>query len=129
MTPSGIEMWPVHWLGQKAFKHIHRTPNGPTVKAVRGLLASVSSTCQYPDCKPRLVKVVTPSKQSKESSILGRLCASLMVQLLSFLKSIHNCRLPPFLWTNTTGLAQGLLDCCVAPMSNISCKCFLTSSC
>ena len=25
MTPSGVEMWPVHWLDQKASKHIHRT--------------------------------------------------------------------------------------------------------
>ena len=90
-------------------------------KAVRGLLASVSSTYQYPDCKSRLAKIVAPSKQSKESSILGRLSASLIVQLLSFLKSIQNCRLPSFLWTNTTGLAQGLADDCMAPMSNISC--------
>ena len=98
------------------------------MKAVRGLIASVSSTCQYPDCKSRLAKIVAPSKQSKESSILGRLCASLIVQLLSFLKSIQNHRLPSFLQTNSTGLAQGLVDCCITPMSNISCKCFLTSS-
>ena len=56
-----------------------QNPNGPIVKAVRGLLASVSSTCQYPDCKSRLVKMVTPSKQSNESSVLGRLCAPLIV--------------------------------------------------
>ena len=67
------------------------------VKAVRGLLASVSSTCQCPDYKSRLVKIVAPSKQSKEFSILGRLCASLIVQLLSFLKSIQNHRTTIFL--------------------------------
>ena len=98
------------------------------VKAVKGLLASVSSTCQYPDCKSRLVKIVAPSKQSNESSILGRLCASLIVQLLSFVKSVQNCRLSSFLRTSTTGLAQGLVDHCIAPIFNISCKCFLTSS-
>ena len=69
----------------------------PMVKAVRGLLASVSSTCQYPDCKSRLVKIVAPSKQSKDSSILGRLCASLIVRLLSFLKSIQNLQTTIFL--------------------------------
>ena len=106
MTPSDIEMWAVHWLDQKAFGHIHRNPNSPTVKAVRSLLASVCSTCQYPNCKSRLVKIVAPSKQSKESSILGSLGASLIVQLLSFLKSIQNHRLPSFLQTNTTGLVQ-----------------------
>ena len=114
MTPSGVEMWPVHWSDQKALGHIHRTPNGPMLKAVRCLLASVSSTCQYPDCKSRLVKIVAPSKQSKESSILGRLCPSLIVQLLSFPKSIQNCRLPSFLQTNTTVLVQGLGDHCIA---------------
>ena len=98
------------------------------VNAVRGLLASLSSTCQYPDCKSRLVKMVTPSKQSKESSILGRLCASLMVLLLSFLWSIQNVKLPSFFQTNTTGLAHGLVDHCMVPISNISCRCFLTSS-
>ena len=98
------------------------------VNAVRGLLASVSSTYQYPNCKSRLVKMVAPSKQSKESSIHGRLCASWMVQLLSFLKSTQNHRLPSFLQTNTTGLDQELVDHCMAPISNISCKCFLTSS-
>ena len=44
------------------------------VNAVRGLLASVHFICQYPDCKSRLVKMVAPSKQSRESSILGKLC-------------------------------------------------------
>ena len=105
-----------------------QNPNCHMVRAVRGLLAPVSSICQYPDCESRLVKIVVSSKQSRESSILGRLCASLIVQLLSFLKWIQNHRLPSFLWTNTTGLAQGLVDCCIAPISNISCKCFLTSS-
>ena len=102
MTPSVIEMWPVHWLDQKAFEHIHRTLTVLMAKAVRGLLASVSSTCQYPDCKSRLVKIVASSKQSKESSIFGKLCVSLMVWLLSFLKSIQNHRLQSFLWTSTT---------------------------
>ena len=105
-----------------------QNPNGTMVKTVRGPLASVSSTCQYPDCKSRLVKIVAPSKQYNESSVLGRLCASLIVRLLSFLKSMQNCRLPSFLWTSTTGLAQGLVDHHIAPISNISCKCFLTSS-
>ena len=87
------------------------------VNAVRGQLASVSSTSQYPDCKSRLVKMVAPSKQSKESSILGRVCTSLMVLLLSFLRSIQNLKLPSFFQTNTIGLAHGLVDHCMALIS------------
>ena len=87
-----------------------QNPKGPMVNAVRGQLVSVSSTCQYSDCKSRLVKMVAPSKQSKESSILGRLYASLIVLLLSFLRSIQNLRPPSFLQTRTTALAHGLAD-------------------
>ena len=51
-----------------------------------------------------------------------------MVWLLSFLKSRQNQRLPSFLHTGTTELAHGLVDLCMAPISNISWRCFLTSS-
>ena len=73
--------------------------------------------------------MVALSRQSRESLILGKLCASLMVWLLGSLKSILNWRLPSFLCTSTTGLAHGLVDLCMAPISNISWRFFLTSSC
>ena len=51
-----------------------------------------------------------------------------MVLAFSFLKSIQKCSPPSFLWTSTTASHQGLLDGLMAPASNISLMCCLTSS-
>ena len=115
-----------HWnmagalVSPKGIQMHSQNPKGPKVKAVRGLLVSVSSTCQYSDCKSRLVKMVVPSKQSRESSILGRLHTSLIVLLLHFLRSIQKHRPPSFLHTRMMGLAHGLVDLQMAPISIIS---------
>ena len=72
--------------------------------------------------------MVAPPKQSKVSSMRGKLYASLMVRALSLRRSMQNHREPSFFLTRTTALAQGLLDFQIAPTSIISFKCFLTSS-
>ena len=51
-----------------------------------------------------------------------------MVLAFSFLKSMQKRSPPSFLWTSTTALHQGLLDGLMAPASNISSMCYLTSS-
>ena len=51
-----------------------------------------------------------------------------MVLAFSFLKSIQKHSPPSFLQTSTTTLHQGLLDGLIAPASNISSMCCLTSS-
>ena len=54
--------------------------------------------------------MVAPPKQSKVSSIRGKLYASLMVRALNLCRAMQNHREPSFFLTKTTALAQGLLD-------------------
>ena len=54
--------------------------------------------------------MVAPPKQSKVSSMRGKLYASLMVRALSLRRSMQNHREPSFFLTKTTALAQGLFD-------------------
>ena len=69
-----------------------------------------------------------PFKLSKASSMRGMLYASLIVREFNFLRSMQNLKLPSFFLTNTTGLAHGLLERLIAPISSISLRCFHTSS-
>ena len=98
------------------------------MKAVRGLESSSISTCQYPLFKSKEVKIVAAPKQSKVSSIQGKLYASLMVLAFKCLKSIQNRKDLSFFLTRTTVLAQGLLEHHIAPTSSISFKWFFPSS-
>ena len=98
------------------------------MKAFKDLLSSSISTCQYPHFKSRDMNIFAPFKQSSVSSILGRPYASLIILVFKCPKSIQNLRLPSFLHTKTTALAQELSDHLIAPISNISLRCFLTSS-
>ena len=50
-----------------------------------------------------------------------------MVLAFNFLRSMQNHKLPSFFLMSTTGLAHGLLDLQIAPISSISRRCFLTS--
>ena len=68
--------------------------------------------------------MMAPPKQSRVSSMRGKLYASLMVRALSLRKSMQNHREPSFFLTRMTALAQGLLDFQIAPTSIISFKCF-----
>ena len=61
-------------------------------------------------------------------SMRGNMYASLIVLLLSFLKSIQKRKLPSFFLTRTTFEENGLFDGRIAPASNISFKCCLKSS-
>ena len=63
-----------------------------------------------------------PLRQSRDSSMWGRLYASLMVREFRCLRSIQNLKLPSFLRTRTTALAHGLHECQMAPILSMSCK-------
>ena len=77
--------------------HSHsQKPKGPTVKAVRGLASSSTSTCQYPDLRSSVENHTAPCKQSRVSSILGNEYPSLIVLLFSFLRSMQNLSPPSF---------------------------------
>ena len=78
------------------------------------------STCQYPDFRSRDVNHSAAFKQSKVSSICQRLWAFLIVLTFNFLKTIQNLNFPSFFCTNTTALAQGLVEGQMTPTSNIS---------
>ena len=95
---------------------------------MKGLLNSCHSTCHYPTLRSKDLKILVPLKQSNDSSILGKEYASLTIWAFNLCRSIQNLRIPSFFLTNTTALAQELLDFLIAPISSISCKCFLTSS-
>ena len=103
-------------------------PNGPTVKAVYGMLSSAIRTCQYPDFRSSDIKILAPFKQSSDSSIRGRLYVSLMVRLFNYWRSIQNLKPPSFFHTNTMGLAHGLVDLQMTPTLSISCRWARTSS-
>ena len=105
-----------------------KNPRGPTEKAVFSLSSSSISTCQKPDLRSNLVKYLLLAKQSSISSTLGRVYASLMVLLFNSLRSMQNLRLLSFFLTKTTLEQYGDLDLLMAPQSNISFKCCLTSS-
>ena len=105
-----------------------QNPKGPTVKAVSCLDILSISTCRYLLLRSRDINMTDPPRQSSVSSILGRLYASLIVHELSLQRSMQNLNDPSFFQTNTTALAQGLLDFLIDPISSISLRCFFTSS-
>ena len=86
------------------------------------------STCHYPNFRLSKENQWDPYRLSWVSSIQGSEYASMMVQLFSFLRSIHNLRLLSFFQTRTTGLAHGLYNFWMAPMSSISWRWALMSS-
>ena len=98
------------------------------VKAVYCLDSSAIFTCQNPLFKSIQEKMQAPTMVSMISGILGKGWASFSVLSFSHRKSIQNLRVPSFFHTNTTALHQGEVDGQIAPPSNISCKCWCTSS-
>ncbi|KAH3832511.1 hypothetical protein DPMN_105801 [Dreissena polymorpha] len=100
-------------------------PGFLTWNAVFSLSCSSISTCQYPAFKSILLKYWEPAKRCKVSSILGSAYASLCVQQFSFRKSRPNRIDPSFFRTVTTFHENELFDGRMAPMSSISCTCFL----
>ena len=116
MMPSGALQRP------KGILQHSKKPNGPTVNAVSGILASSNSTCQYPLFRSKVVNVQAPLRESKDSSIRGSAYASFTVLLFNFLRSIQNLNSPDFFQTRTTALAHGLHDLLIAPTSNIVSK-------
>ena len=129
-THVSINLWNIAEASTspKGIQSYSSNPSGPTVNAVSGLDVSSISTCQWPDLRSSAVNQTVPLKLSKESSILGRFYASLIVWAFNFLRSMQNQSLPSFLCTNMTRLAHGLCNGHIAPISSISFRCFLTSS-
>ena len=105
-----------------------QNPSGPMGNAVRGLPSSSNSTCQYPDFKSNVENHIAPCRQSKVSSILGKAYPSLIVQMLSFHRSMQSLRPPSFFLTRTSALAHRLNLLLIAPISTISWRCCLTTS-
>ena len=103
-------------------------PRLPTVKAVYCLDSSAIFTCQNLLFKSMQEKMWVPTMVSMISGILGKEWASFPVWSLRCLKSIQNLKVPSFFRTNTTALHEGEVDGQIAPPSNISCRCWHTSS-
>ena len=88
------------------------------MNAVSGLLSSSILTCQYPDFRSRAENHWVPCRLSRVLSIWGSKYASFTVQLLSFLRSMLNLRLPSFFQTRTTVLAHRLCNGWIADIQH-----------
>ena len=98
------------------------------VKSVYCLDSLAIFTCQNPLFKSMHEKMRVPTMVSMISGTLGRGWASFSVLSFSHLKLIQNLKVPYFFRTNTTALHQGEVDGQIDRPSNISCKCWHTSS-
>ena len=87
--------------------------------SVRYAISSIS-TCQYPAFRSKDINMMAPFRQSKDSSILGRLHASLIILEFNLWRSMQNLKEPSFLHTKTTGIAHGLTDFHIAPTFSMS---------
>ena len=120
-VPLGVETLKVHLSSQKPFCYTRRT-TGSTLKA------AFNSTCQYPDLKSNSEKYFAQIRVSIVSSICGSVYASLIMRLLSFLKSMQNLREPSFFLANTLLEEKGFSDGLIASTSNLSARYCLTYS-
>ena len=95
--------------------------------AVLGIALSANGTCQYPEARSRLERIVAPWRWSSIWSIGGRGKASFFVTSFSRLKSVHIRLLPSFLVTRTIGALYGLFDDRMMFRASISSISFLTT--
>src|ERR1700690_379867 len=75
-----------------------------------------------PANRSMLLKYLAFCSWSRRSSIRGKGYASFSVTVLSFLKSTTSLH-PPFFGTISIGLAQGLVEGRMTPLSKSSCMC------
>ena len=90
--------------------------------------SSTILTCQNLLFKSIQEKMRASTMVSMISGILGKGWASFSILSFRHLKSMQNLKVPSFFWTNMTMLHQAEVDGQIAPPSNISCKCWHTSS-
>lgn len=100
------------------------------MKAVFSLLSASMLTCQYPELRSSVVKILAPLKESMISCIVGSGYASSSVTEFNFRMSTQNQgSTPVFFGIRTTGAAQAEDDGSMMSSDNVlSISLFIASS-